>query len=88
MGSVDDEILLKLRDFYSSCLDEHRLDVIGIEPLLHVAKTIRRLYKDYDTDISSFHDNSDKVRGLAAAVAYLHSKGDFFTLVSLMSVRF
>ena len=88
VGSVDDEILLKLRDFYSSCLDEHRLDVIGIEPLLHVAKTIRRLYNYYDTDISSSHGNSDKIRGLASAVAYLHSKGDFFILVSLMSVRF
>ena len=88
VGSVDDEILLKLRNFYTSCLDERGLDEIGIEPLLHVAKTIRRLYKGDDTDISSSHSNSDKVKGLTDAVAFLHSRGTFSTLASLMFVRF
>ena len=77
MGSVDDEILLKLRNFYASCLDERGLDEIGIEPLLQLAKMIRRLYKGNDTDISSSLGNSDKVKGLTVAVAFLHSKGAF-----------
>lgn len=88
VGSVDDEILLKLRNFYASCLDERGLDQIGIEPLLHVAKTIKRLYKGDETDISSSHGDSDKVKGLTAAVAFIHSKGTFFILASLMSIRF
>jgi endothelin-converting enzyme len=83
VGSVDDEILLKLRNFYASCLDERGLDDIGIEPLLNVAKTIRRLYKGDDTDISS-----DKLKDLTAAVTFLHLRGAFFILASLMSVDF
>jgi endothelin-converting enzyme len=88
VGSVDDEILLKLRNFYASCLHERGLDEIGTEPLLHVAKTIRRLYKGNDTDISSSDGNSDKVEGLTTAVAFLHSKGTFCILASLMSIQF
>lgn len=88
VGSVDDEILLKLRNFYASCLDERGLDEIGTEPLLHVAKTIRRLYKGSDSDISSSLGNSDKVKGLTAAVAFLHSRGAFIILTSLMSIQF
>ena len=88
VGSVDDEILLKLRDFYASCLDEHGLDEIGTEPLLNVAKTITRLYKGSDTDISTSYGNGDNTKGLTAAVAFLHSKGAFFILASLMSIQF
>jgi endothelin-converting enzyme len=88
MGSVDDEILLKLRNLYASCLDERRLDEIGIQPLLHVAKTIRQLYKRNDADISSPHGNNNKVQGLTAAVAFLHSRGTFFLLAFLMSIQF
>lgn len=75
--SVDDEILLKLRNFYLSCMDESELDKIGSEPLLHVTKTIRRLYKGNDTDGSSSlgNDEDNKVKGLTAAIAFLHSKG-------------
>ena len=88
VGSVDDEILLKLRNFYTSCMDERELDEIGTEPLLQVANTIRRLYKGDETDISSSHGNSDKFKNLTAAVAFLHSKGDFLILVFLMSIQF
>ncbi|KAJ3510592.1 hypothetical protein NLJ89_g4586 [Agrocybe chaxingu] len=45
VGSVDDQILTKLRDFYTSCLDERRLDDIGTTPLLHLVRTVRKLYK-------------------------------------------
>lgn len=86
MGSVDDEILLKLRNLYASCLDERELDEIGMEPLLHVATTIRRLYKGNDTDISSSHGNRDMDKGLTAAIAFLHSRGAFFISASLTSI--
>jgi endothelin-converting enzyme len=88
VGSVDDEILLKLRNFYASCLDERGLDEIGIKPLLHVVKMIKRLYKGDDTDISSSHGSSDKDKGLTVALAFLHSRGAFFILASMMSVQF
>lgn len=85
---VDDEILLKLRNFYASCLDERGLDEIGTKPLLHVARTIKRLYKGNDTDISSIPGNNEdhKVKGLTAAVAFLHSRGIFFILASMMDI--
>ena len=79
MNTVDDEILLKLRDLYASCLDERGLDEIGTEPLLHVAKTIRLLYKGNNIS-SSDGGNNDKIKGLTAAVAFLHSRGTFFNL--------
>lgn len=88
MASVDDEILLKLRNLYASCRDERELDEIGTEPLLHMAKTIRRLYNGSDTDISSTQGNNDKVKGLTAAVAFLHSRGTFFISISLMGIQF
>ncbi|KAF8636703.1 hypothetical protein AX17_003507 [Amanita inopinata Kibby_2008] len=68
----DEEILRKLRDFYSSCLKEDQLNDIGVVPLLHVIKTIRRLYENKDRDAEG-SDDSER-RGLTAAVAYLHSR--------------
>jgi endothelin-converting enzyme len=88
VAPVDDEILLKLRNLYASCLDERRLDEIGTEPLLHVAKTIKRLYKGNDSDISGTQGSNDKAKGLAAAIAFLHSRGAFFILASLMGIQF
>jgi endothelin-converting enzyme len=82
VDSVDDEILLKLRKFYASCLDERGLDEVGIQPLLHVVKTITQLYKGNDADISSPHGNDGKLKGLTAAVAFLHSRGGLFILAS------
>ena len=80
MSSVDDKILTKLRDFYSSCLDENRLDEIGTTPLLHLVNTVRKLYSGNDTDISSqsISKEEKKVQGLTAAVAFLHSRGQLF----------
>ncbi|KAF8905965.1 hypothetical protein CPB84DRAFT_536278 [Gymnopilus junonius] len=75
VSPLDDEILSKLRGFYSSCMDESTLDDIGIAPLLHFANTIRKLYKGNDTDITATLETGDIVRGLTAAVAFLHSRG-------------
>jgi endothelin-converting enzyme len=75
-GTVDDQLLTKLRDFYSSCLDENRLDEIGTAPLLHLVQTVRKLYNENTTSIfSSDETDGDKVQGLTAAVAFLHSRG-------------
>lgn len=72
---LDDEILSKLRGFYSSCMDESTLDDIGAAPLLHFAKIIKRLYNGNDTDITSTSETGAASTGLTAAVAFLHSKG-------------
>lgn len=70
--SPDSEILTKLRDSYSACLNEERLDSIGSAPLLHFIKTLRRLYRKEDTEISLLPGIDS---GLTAAIAFLHSKG-------------
>ncbi|CAA7267908.1 unnamed protein product [Cyclocybe aegerita] len=76
VGSVDDQILTKLRDFYTSCLDERRLNEIGTTPLFHLVRTVRKLYSGNDTDITgqSTYGIDKKVQGLTAAVAFLHSR--------------
>ncbi|KDQ60672.1 hypothetical protein JAAARDRAFT_708451 [Jaapia argillacea MUCL 33604] len=65
-------------------MDEDRLDNIGEEPLLRIARTIRRLVRGESTDIGAKDedvrgkkvDSEKKKRdGLTAAVAYLHSRG-------------
>jgi len=71
--SYDEELLRKLRDFYSSCLGESELNDIGASPLVKFVKTIRRLYRSKDKE--SLLKGDVKVGGLTAAVAYLHSKG-------------
>ena len=68
--SYDEELLRKLRDFYTSCLAENELNDIGALPLAQFVRTVRRLYR------SKGKESSDaEIKGLTAAVAYLHSKG-------------
>ncbi|KIL69617.1 hypothetical protein M378DRAFT_184036 [Amanita muscaria Koide BX008] len=70
----DQEILRKLRDFYSSCLQEDQLNDIGPIPLVHLVKTIRKLFREEkDKDLEQL--GGMKGNGLTAAVAYLHSRG-------------
>lgn len=83
--SYDEEILKKLRGFYSSCTNEDRLDDIGMEPLLHFAKTVRRLYRGDDTDITSSSDDEGKKNGFTAALAFLHSRGQLILFLRLSS---
>ncbi|KAF8654168.1 hypothetical protein AX16_003697 [Volvariella volvacea WC 439] len=73
-SSADKEILRKLRNFYASCLDEGKLDDLGTLPLLQVVRTVRRLYREDDTDIGTKEDMTSS-KGLTAALAYLHSRG-------------
>lgn len=76
--SYDEQLLLKLRDFYSSCLNEDRLNAIGTEPLSHFVNTLRKLYTGNSTDITSNEEvpeDHKKIHGLTAALAFLHSRG-------------
>ena len=78
VSPVDDQILTKLRNFYGSCLNEDKLNDIGAAPLLHLAKTIKSLYNGTNPSISSDEPKvKDNVKGLTAAVAFLHSRGTY-----------
>ncbi|KAF5358499.1 hypothetical protein D9756_001692 [Leucocoprinus leucothites] len=70
----DQEILEKIRDMYSSCLNEPLLDGIGSAPLEHFVETLRKLFREEDTDIS-LRKGRKKSKGLTAALAFLHSQG-------------
>jgi len=72
--SYDKALLKKLREFYTSCHNENELDQIGTGPLRHFVKTVRNLYQGKSLEISE-EDAGDKAKGLTAAVAFLHSRG-------------
>ncbi|GLB35092.1 putative peptidase family M13 [Lyophyllum shimeji] len=69
----DTEILRKLRDLYSSCLNEDTLDDIGVAPLSQFVQTLRRIFRRDTSDIDT-EDKKDST-DLTAALAYLHSQG-------------
>lgn len=77
--------LKKLRDLYSSCVNEDLLDERGDEPVRSMVKVVKGLYGGNSTSISSsFESQSQKPvtsaakidTGLTAAIAYLHSRGE------------
>lgn len=76
-SSYDDQILKKLRDLYSSCMNENALDKRGIRPLVDVVQNVQRLYKGDKTTFPHSNDpdyvTKDR-QGLTAALAYLHSR--------------
>ncbi|KAF8184897.1 hypothetical protein K438DRAFT_1837058 [Mycena galopus ATCC 62051] len=72
--SYDEILLQKLRSFYSSCLNENRLDEIGTEPLIHFVKTLQRLFRGKGLGIED-EKTVLTVKGLTAALAFLHSRG-------------
>jgi endothelin-converting enzyme len=74
LDSYDQQTLRKLRDMYSSCLNEEMLDKIGSAPLVHTAKTIRRLFREEDTIVDATK-RKGKSQGLTAALAFIHSRG-------------
>lgn len=79
VSPADDQIMTKLRDFYGSCLNEAKLNEIGIAPLLHIVKTVKSLYNGTETSISNAAPEEDtKVKGLTAAISFLHSRGIFY----------
>ncbi|KAJ7093237.1 hypothetical protein C8R44DRAFT_646354 [Mycena epipterygia] len=70
--SYDEQLLGKLRGFYSSCLNENRLDEVGTEPLIHFVKTVQKLFRGKGLEITV---KDEKLSGLTAAMAFLHSRG-------------
>ncbi|KAF7338682.1 Endothelin-converting enzyme 1 [Mycena venus] len=75
--SYDEVLLQKLRSFYSSCLNEDRLDEIGTEPLIHFVKTVQKLFREKGFEVTAEKDEKSEltVKGLTAALAFLHSRG-------------
>jgi endothelin-converting enzyme len=89
VSPTDDRILTKLRDFYGSCLNEDRLNDVGAAPLLHLVKTLKLLYSGNSTSITSnVQSDEDKIKGLTAAVAFLHSRGILFFFCACIFVHF
>lgn len=79
--SYDEQILKKLRGLYSSCMDENKLDQLGEEPLFKFVQTLRDLFRGKSTEISVAEDKDEdekKRKGLTAALAFLHSRGELF----------
>ena len=62
----------KLRDMYSSCMNEDVLNERGSEPLKEIVRVIRDLYRADDWKKS---DNVRPEFGLTAAIAFMHSRG-------------
>ncbi|KAI5123330.1 hypothetical protein M0805_001755 [Coniferiporia weirii] len=80
----DDETLKKLRDLYSSCMNEDILNDRAIKPLQDITSEIRNLYNANDwkkvkTEGQNVLDNSQlksaSKHGLTAAISYMHSRG-------------
>ncbi|ETW85740.1 metallo peptidase M13 [Heterobasidion irregulare TC 32-1] len=77
-SSYDEQVLTKLRDLYSSCLDEDTLDQFGEGPLKDFARTVKKLFRGETTDIDAKEPRNDVQNGrdgLTAAISYLHSRG-------------
>lgn len=83
-STYDEELLKKLRDLYTSCIDEDTLDQYGESPLRELSLTVKKLFRGRTTDINrpseqlEAHHNEDlkkKTAGLTAAVSFLHTRG-------------
>ncbi|KAJ7090282.1 hypothetical protein B0H15DRAFT_948792 [Mycena belliarum] len=74
--SSDEQLLQKLRGFYSSCLNENRLDEVGTEPLIRFVKALQGLLRGEGREVTpKTGANGEQHKGLTAALAFLHSRG-------------
>ena len=83
-NQYDAELLSKLHAFYSSCINEKQLDVIGQSPLLDVVHVIKSKFRDGrrtrvaeksgQTPFPTVHEHGAS-DSLTAALAYVHSLG-------------
>jgi len=77
--SADQQLLVKLRNLYYSCMDEDTLDQLGEGPLKDFIAHVRQLYRGESTVIAHTDGDDDdpdtKRAGLTAALAFLHSRG-------------
>ena len=77
----DEELLKKLRGFYTSCMNEDLLNARGVDPLIRIIQNVKKLFDGKPSILGSDRDNSNVLSekkerdGLTAAVAYLHSRG-------------
>jgi hypothetical protein len=72
--------LVKLKHFFSSCLDDSVLDEVGSEPLRAVVRKIRTLFPIPSMTPPKLHrqlpiSDSTYEHDLTAVLAYLHSLG-------------
>lgn len=65
-------------------MDEDKLDEIGTAPLRHVVDIVRKLYNGNDTDITAAEQGDVNVKGLTAALAFLHSRGTQYFPLSVV----
>ncbi|EJD02334.1 endothelin-converting enzyme 1 [Fomitiporia mediterranea MF3/22] len=75
----DEESLTKLRDLYTSCMNEDLVDERGDAPLRDVVQSVRDLYRSDNwkkLENSKEAEKQDNPQyGLTSAIAYLHSRG-------------
>ncbi len=74
--SADQQLLVKLRNLYYSCMDESTLDQLGEVPLKDFIAQVKRLYRGESTRIADSNDDGKEREGLTSALAFLHSRGD------------
>jgi len=84
IGTYDRQTLGMLKDLYNECLDETKLDEIGMTPLLNIVRVVRGLYNgSTNIDPESYvHPHAPRKtyvagssEGLTAAISYMHSRG-------------
>jgi len=71
-SSDDEQILHKLRGFYSSCMNEDLLNEIGQAPLVKFVDSIKGFFKNKKR---GGDEVERKRRALTAALAFVHSRG-------------
>ena len=81
----DEQLLKKLRGLYQSCLDEDYLNEVGEAPLKELTQKIREVFRGKTTVVDTLKSKSEQERDrLTAAVAYLHSRGEWTSFGSDM----
>lgn len=70
-----------MKDLYKECLDETKLDKVGMGPLLDVIRVVRGLFNGSTSiEPESYVQgqmplSGSSSSGLTAAIAYMHSRG-------------
>lgn len=54
------------------------MDEVGTEPLIHFVKTVQRLFRGKGLEVTV---KDEKLSGLTAAMAFLHSRGEPYIIV-------
>ena len=83
--SADQQLLVKLRNLYYSCMDENTLDQLGEGPLRDFVAQVKKLYRGESTGLVDSNGDDKEREGLTAALAFLHSRGDEYLLKLVLS---